>query len=118
MSGATAKRKGSPVGEDEYEDDDFEEEPSLEALAGAVASAGGTDEVSGLVLEMILGATKLGLLLEELDEIEFKTVGGRLGLLKKAVGGLREGPVVRRKIGFVVEGGAKRKKKRRKRRKK
>lgn len=86
------------------DDDDGEwyEDPPPEALTGSAPSD--TDsELAGLLAEMACGALKLGLLLSECNESEWRANLHRLGLFASLVKQLPTKPRPGRRMGFAVQ---------------
>lgn len=84
--------------------DDFDEtEEAGEVVAGSATTVDAS-EVAGLILEMICGATKLVVLLHEIDAEGWAMIKGRLGTFRAIVEQTpTEGPAARR-VGFAVAG--------------
>lgn len=97
-----------PARADDYED----EETPVEALTGHVQSAGGTDELAGLLLEIVAAVTKAAVLLGELDADEYAHVAPRVSALLRCMATVPLEGRPRRKLGFAVQVKAKRKEKR------
>lgn len=86
----------------EVETEEYFEESPPEALTGSAPSD--TDsELAGLLAEMACGALKLGLLLSECNESEWRANLHRLGLFASLVKQLPTKPRPGRRMGFAVQ---------------
>lgn len=81
---------------DDYEDVEF----PIEAVTSSVAAAGGSDQVTEGLIEMIGVVAKLGELLRGVDEDEFRVIGPRLARFKAMVAALPDSVPPRRRVGF------------------
>ena len=84
---------------DEWDDDD---EPVDLEPEGHPSSIGdeGRSGLADFILELAMGLTKLGMLLTEADEDDWRALGGRLALLQKSAEAIPGGPRPKRRVGF------------------
>ncbi len=81
------------------EDDDGNEYEGT-GVQGSIQATGGNDEVAGAILEMCACALKLTILLEEMDESEFKYIKTRLGYMHRLFAHIPREPIISKRIGF------------------
>lgn len=85
------------------EDEEFweEEEEPKEVLEGTATPASGSqEEIGDFVLELSAQVFKLGILLSEMDEDEFKAIRRRLAAFSAAVKRLPTSSQTKRRVGF------------------
>lgn len=80
--------------------EDEELEPSQATTAGSHQAAGGSEDATTSLIDLLKGVTELREYLLDLDAKEWRVVDKRLQRFREAVAALPTSPASRRKIGF------------------
>ena len=85
-------------------DDDFDDDPPVEALEGSATPSAGAQEVAAMLVGLVGEVAKLHIFLHEADEEEFEMLSSRLKVFLDLVGQLPTEPTrKRKKLGFEVK---------------